>query len=133
VDRVFLDAKVLFSAAYRDQSALLQLWTISDAVLVTSQYAIEEVRRNLIQIEQQSRLVQLTDGLESVPDEDIVGVEIADVDLPAKDWPILWAAIAAKATHLLTGDVRHFGPYFGQHIAGVMVMRPAAYLRAKIA
>lgn len=45
---------------------------------------------NLIQIEQQSRLVQLTGGLETVLDEDIVGVEIADVDLPAKDWPILW-------------------------------------------
>jgi hypothetical protein len=110
----------------------LQLWTIADVALVTSQYAIEEARRNLIQIEQQSRLVQLTGGLETVPDEEIVGVEIADVDLPAKDWPILWAAIAAKATHLLTGDVRHFGPYFGQHIAGVMIMRPAAYLRAKI-
>jgi predicted nucleic acid-binding protein len=131
VDRVFLDANVLFSAAYRDHSALVRLWDMPDAAPVTSQYAIEEARRNLDQVDQHSRLAKLTGRLEIIPDEDVMGEEIVGVDLPAKDWPILWAAIVAKATHLLTGDVRHFGPYFGRPIAGVRIMQPADYFREK--
>ena len=53
----------------------------------------------------------------------------ATIALPDKDRPILLAAITARATHLLTGDVQHFGPYFGQQIDGVMILPPAAYLR----
>jgi hypothetical protein len=49
--------------------------------------------------------------------------------LPAKDVPILLAAIEARATHLLTGDIRHFGAYFGKKIEGIVVTRPGAYLR----
>jgi uncharacterized protein len=45
-----------------------------------------------------------------------------------KDAPILLAAIAARATHLITGDVRHFGPYFGKQIEGILVLSPADYL-----
>jgi predicted nucleic acid-binding protein len=131
VDRVFLDANVLFSAAYRDHSALARLWALPDTALVTSQYAVEEARRNLEIPEQRSRLAQLIGDMQIVPDEDVVGLEIVGVDLPVKDWPILWAAIVVQATHLLTGDLRHFGQYFGQSICGVNVMRPADYLREK--
>ncbi|MEW6487686.1 MAG: hypothetical protein AB1578_07205 [Thermodesulfobacteriota bacterium] len=35
------------------------------------------------------------------------------MELPLKAQVILAAAIAAKATHLLTGDRRHFGPLYG--------------------
>jgi hypothetical protein len=45
--------------------------------------------------------------------------------LPAKDRPILSAAIAAGATHLLTGDRRRFGPLHGRCVAGVLILRPA--------
>ena len=51
------------------------------------------------------------------------------VDVPAKDRPILQAAIAAKATHLITGDVTHFGEYFGRQIGGVLILAPGDYLR----
>ncbi|MEX2139704.1 MAG: hypothetical protein WD894_10610 [Pirellulales bacterium] len=51
-----------------------------------------------------------------------MGEAVADAELPAKYWPILMAAIAAHATHLLTGDVRHFISYFGRIIAGVRIM-----------
>jgi hypothetical protein len=54
-----------------------------------------------------------------------------DIQLPDKDAPIQFAAIAAKATHLLTGDLRHFGGYFGQKLGGVLVMPPGDYLRQK--
>jgi hypothetical protein len=49
------------------------------------------------------------------------------VRLPEKDQPILLAAIDGGATHLLTGDWTHFGPYFRQAVAGVMILPPAEY------
>ncbi|HSF33604.1 MAG TPA: hypothetical protein VLK82_24445 [Candidatus Tectomicrobia bacterium] len=50
--------------------------------------------------------------------------------LAEKDRPILAMAVAARATHLLTGDMRHFGRYYSQIVAGVLILPPAAYLRA---
>lgn len=47
VDRVFLDANVLFSAAYRPDSRLRALWESSDVELVSSEYAVDEARRNI--------------------------------------------------------------------------------------
>jgi predicted nucleic acid-binding protein len=131
VDRVFLDANVLFSAAYRPNAGLARLWTISHSTLIASSYAIEEARRNLDQPEQKSRLDELTRQLEIIDDKDVVGELVLDIELPAKDWPILWAAISAHATHLLTGDLQHFGPYMDQTIAGVRVMLPADYMGGK--
>jgi hypothetical protein len=49
--------------------------------------------------------------------------------LPEKDVPILLAALEAKMDYLLTGDIRHFGPYFGKKIAGVTVVFPGQYLK----
>jgi len=34
------------------------------------------------------------------------------VDIPEKDVPIVRAALAAEASHLITGDRRDFGRYF---------------------
>ena len=48
-----------------------------------------------------------------------------------KNVPILLAAIAAKCTHLLTGDRKHFGPHFGRSIEGVRVMMVRDYLIAR--
>jgi uncharacterized protein len=48
--------------------------------------------------------------------------------LPEKDQLILLAAIGAGATHLLTGDFRHFGPYYGERIQGVHILPPGDYL-----
>ena len=50
------------------------------------------------------------------------------ISLPEKDAPILLAAIAADATHLLTGEVRHFGPHFGKKIEGTTIVPPGNYL-----
>jgi len=52
----------------------------------------------------------------------------ANVLFSAKDVPILLAAIEARATHLITGDMRHFGPHFGKRIEGILVLSPADYL-----
>jgi hypothetical protein len=47
MDRLFLDANVLFAAAWRPKAALARLWELGDAELLSSDYAIEEARRNL--------------------------------------------------------------------------------------
>jgi len=52
--------------------------------------------------------------------------------LPQKDVPILLAAIETEATHLLTGDLRHFGPYLGKKIEGIKIVLPGEYLRTRI-
>jgi hypothetical protein len=49
--------------------------------------------------------------------------------LPENDRPILWAAINVRATHLLTGDFKAFGRFYGQTIEGVAIMPPGAYLK----
>ena len=55
----------------------------------------------------------------------------AGVTLREKDVPILCAAIEAKASHLLTLDLRDFGPYLGKSVGGVLVQHPRDYLPAK--
>jgi hypothetical protein len=47
--RLFLDANVLFSAAYLPDTALLRLWNLKGTILGTSRYALEEARANLEQ------------------------------------------------------------------------------------
>src|SRR5215813_13907560 len=129
MDRLFLDANVLFSAAYRSKAGLLQLWKLKDVVLCTSHYAAEGARLNLSDHVQRHRLAKL-----------LLAVQFCDawerelprgISLPEKDAPILLAAIEVRATHLLTGDVRHFGPYFGKTIEGVLIMLPGEYLRRR--
>lgn len=126
MDRLFLDANVLFSAAYREDSGLLRLWEIVDADLVTSAYAFEEARRNLDTESQRGRLQKLVRTLDIVPES---AVDLPDgVALSDKDVPILRAAIAAQASHLITGDRKDFGRYFGQKLRALRVMTPREYL-----
>lgn len=90
--------------------------------LCSSRYAWEEARINLADDDQPSRLTKLSGSLhlfEAGPTSLPSGIF-----LPEKDVPILFAAIEARATHLLTGDVRLFHAYFGKKIQGIAVMRP---------
>jgi uncharacterized protein len=127
MDRVFLDANVLFSAAYRPDSGLARLWDIKNTRLITSVYAQQEALSNLETEAQQERLKKLLETVEIIEHtaEDHLPPEI---NLPEKDRPILQAAIAARATHLLTGDIRHFGALLGKTVERVKVLLPAAYL-----
>jgi uncharacterized protein len=56
LDRLFLDANVLFSAAYGPSAGVVPLWRVKGASLVTSSFAIQEARRNLRDPEQKARL-----------------------------------------------------------------------------
>jgi predicted nucleic acid-binding protein len=129
MDRVFLDANVLFSAAYKPHSRLLDLWKLKDASLWSSRYALEEAKMNLSTEDQQRRLTKLAESLtfREAGEQNIP----PGIRLPEKDVPILQAAIEARASYLLTGDIRHFGPYLGRRVDGVEILTPAQYLKRK--
>lgn len=131
MDRVFLDANVLFSAAWMGHSGLSRLWRLKGVVLVTSLYALEEARRNLEEIARIERLEALAKGLE-VFNDDVSDVAIpSGVILPSDDTPIMQAAIASKSSHLLSGDLKAFGRYYGRTIASVLIQKPSSYLSGK--
>lgn len=129
MDRLFLDANVLFSAAYRDDAGVQRLWSVPNSELVTSDYAIEAARRNLANPDQSERLDGLLKSVEIVPAGILDPSLRGDVQLRDKDWPILGGAVASGATHLITGDVRDFGVYFGQAVLGVLILPPSQYLQ----
>jgi len=109
---------------------LLRLWKLKDVKLLTSSYAAGEARINLETLARQQRLESLLQSVRLVAEPGDLALP-AGVSLPPKDRPILLAAIAAEATHLLTGDRRDFGRYFGRSPGGVRVMRPGDYLRER--
>ncbi len=125
MDRVFLDANVLFAAAWRPEGALLRLWDLDDAELLSSSYAVDEARRNMETPKQRGRLSRLLRQVRRV--EPAHFMLPRGIRLPEKDLPILLAAIDGGATHLLTGDWEHFGLYFRQEIGGVLILPPAEY------
>jgi hypothetical protein len=51
-----------------------------------------------------------------------------EIHLPEKDVPIFLAAAEAQASHLITGDLKHFGPYLGKNIGGIVILAPGDYL-----
>jgi len=131
VDRLFLDANVLFSAAYREGAGVARLWQLPDVAPVTSDYAIEEAQRNLPEPDQRDRLEALLTTVGRLPTTSLDPSARHGITLCEKDWPILAGAVAGSATHLVTGDVRDFGRYFGQMLFGVMVLTSADYLRSR--
>jgi hypothetical protein len=60
MDRLCLDANVLFSTANRPDARLLRLGKLKRVVRCSSRYAIEEARINLPHQEQQAQLVTLS-------------------------------------------------------------------------
>ena len=132
MDLVFLDSNVLFSGAYRSDAGLRRLWRLPTARLVTSAYAAEEARRNLSNFGQRRELEELLGSVEVV-------LTAAPTDRPLfstlewtdKDRPVLLAAIGVGAMHLLTGDFRHFGAFYGRRIEGILVLPPREYLASR--
>lgn len=127
MDRLFLDPSVLFSAAYRPDSGLRRLWERAGTELVTSGYALEEARHNLGEEEARKRLMEMARPLEVVV-EPAPGPVPEGVEVPDAARPLLRAALHAAATHLVTGDVFRFGPYFGMTIQGMEMVRPGSLL-----
>lgn len=132
MERVFLDANVLYSAAYMELAGLARLWSLDDVQLLSSAYAIEEARRNLA-MDQPEAVPRLTRLLESVSTVNAPqGLKLPDtIRLEPKDQPILLAAIHGRADYLLTGDAKDFEHLYGKRIEGVLVLRPAQYFERR--
>jgi uncharacterized protein len=132
LDRIFLDANVLSSAAYLELSGLARLWTLGDVQLLSSAYALEETRRNLAihRPEALPCLERLTAAISLVDAPQSLKLQ-ANIRLDPRDQPFLLAAIHGKADYLLTGDARHFAHLYGKRIKGVLVLRPAQYFERR--
>ena len=127
--RVFVDANVLFSAAWsptgRIAAALANPLAL-DAEWWTSDYAILETQTNLLR----KRPAALSDLRQVLTHFNVIpwsaGEPCPVPELRDKDRPILAAAISCQARILVTGDRRDFGPYFHQAklTGGVCIVSP---------
>jgi predicted nucleic acid-binding protein len=128
--RVFLDANVLFSAAYREAGSVRAFFALAKAgvcELASSGYAMEEARRNVL-AKCPGRTGELEMLLKQVspcrePSPATVAWAVAQ-RLPPKDAPILAAAVESHCHILVTGDRTHFGALFGKRLRGTVVMLP---------
>ena len=121
--KIFLDANILYSAA-RAGGLMERFVTdlMRKAECCTNLYAIDEARRNL-EINDRRRVENLTWLTDKLTCETSLA-EMPSVDLREKDRPIICGAIAAGCSHLLTGDRRDFGSFFGKLIEGVKIVSP---------
>jgi len=124
---LFLDANILISAAWKEDSEIAQIWRMEGVRLVTSNFVMSEVQRNLHQVAQIERLRTLMRQVRILTFEKLPDIGEA-VELPEKDRPVLAGAIQAEAGHLVTGDKRHFGPLYGKIVSGVRVTAPSELL-----
>jgi len=135
---IFLDANILFTAAHNPtgKAALIlelggQISNLSPGSwqILTSTLAVEEARRNL-GIKFPDSLARLESILNEAKVVSSVSGTACPIDLPEKDRPIFLTAVKCGATHLLTGDIRHFGPYLNapSRTAGVAIMTVAEFL-----
>jgi predicted nucleic acid-binding protein len=129
---LFLDANVLFTAAHNPSgkaALVLELGTLGHWRMVTSTLAVEEASRNLTSKfpSAVSRLEILLRDMTVLPS---VSGRDCPIDLPGKDRPIFLTALRCGATHLLTGDMRHFGPFMNDasQTAGIRITTVAAFL-----
>jgi len=129
--RVFLDANVLFTAAYSPNGKarfLIDNAGTIGAQLITSDYAWNESERNLIKkknsalaelekIKQQIQIVSTIQG--SCP-----------IELKEKDVPIYMTSTGHSCTHLLTGDIKDFGKYMNspESTQGMIIQTVSEFL-----
>ena len=114
--RIFLDANILFTASHNPEGKaafVIELGNAGHFQMFTSDYACEEALRNLSTRypECLTRFERLTDMLKIVRARPTAAVPEG---LAEKDTAIFQAAAACRATHLLTGDLRHFGPFMNR-------------------
>lgn len=126
--RLFLDANILFSAAYREVNPALLLFELAAkgrCCLLTSRFAWDEARRNIALkcSERLPALDVLNDRLDFAPVPDAKAIaEAVGEGLPDKDAPILASARAANVDILITGDRAHSGHLYGTVIGRLRVL-----------
>jgi len=132
--RIFLDANVLFSAAKSDGAVrqLIDLLVKAGHELCVDGYVIEEARRNLAAkspdaVAVLAELLARMSVASAQPGDTALE---ASLPLPAKDRPVLAAAIRQRCEALVTGDRTHFGPLYGRTLHGVAIHSPRSLAEA---
>ena len=123
--RVFLDANILFTAAYNPDGMarlLFELRRLEFLALLSSRQAVEEARINL-DVKKPAALGELAALLKSLDLFDSPPVVPVTLKIPEDDLRIFASAVAGGATHLLTGDKKDFGRYFDRpaQTAGIRI------------
>jgi predicted nucleic acid-binding protein len=133
--KLFLDANVLFTAAYSEQGisrALFHLAAARKCALITSPFSFEEAKKNLElkAPDKGGALVSLKRYLSIVPEAapDKIAWAVL-LPLSLKDAPIMAVAVQCGADVLVTGDRRDFGHLFGMTLKGVQVLAPVEALK----
>ena len=132
--RVFLDANVIFTATHnpRGKAAfVIELGAAGHFLLFTSDAALREAERNLtIKYPGSLPLLAALTGRIALSTADL-SAPFPD-GLPARDAIIFQAAMSCHATHFLTGDLRHFGPFMNRPDAtySIIVQTVAEFLAA---
>jgi predicted nucleic acid-binding protein len=124
--RLFLDANILISAAWKDGSKVARIWSIPGIELVTSNHVLNECRRNLPREEHRLRLAKLLLDVRILEFSTIPVLENPPL-LHEKDQHVLAAAVLSRADFLVTGDRAHFGQWFGTSVTGIRVEPPARF------
>lgn len=130
--RLFLDANVLFTAAHNPDgkaALVIDLARRGHWEAMTSAFALEEARRNL-ERKYPDRLEDLDRLLDALSVVAASGRGPCPLALPEKDQPIFAAALKSGATHLLTGDMRHFGRFMDDpgRTEGIVIQPVAGFL-----
>src|SRR5437867_5374793 len=135
--RAFLDANVLFSPAKSDGAVrrLLDLLIEPGHECWADGFVAEEARRNLAAKFPDglpvldALLSRLRTGPIHTPDSALED----GLPLPAKDRPVLAAAIRHGCEALVTGDRAHFGRLYGKAIHGVTIHSPRSIAETLLA
>jgi predicted nucleic acid-binding protein len=124
--RLFLDANVLVSAAWKEGSKVGRIWRIPNVELITSNYVVVECQRNLPLGEQQDRLTRFLQSVRVLEFQAAPQLENSP-PLPAKDQHVFAAAVLSRAHYLVTGDRKHFGAWYGTTVLGLRVEPPGRF------
>jgi predicted nucleic acid-binding protein len=134
--RLFLDSDVLFTAAHNPSgkaALIIDLGVQGNWEIVSCSYASEEARRNIS--------IKFPDYLKRFEALMLTVIKVPSRSgrncpalLPEKDRPILEAAMYCKATHLLTGDIKDFGPFTNNPnlTGGVVIQTVSEFLEGFI-
>lgn len=130
--RLFLDANVLFTAAHNPAgkaALVIELGGKGYWEVLTSTFAVEEARRN-IALKFPDCLPRLEKFLADVAVFASRLCGSCSLSLSPQDRMIFLSALKCKATHLLTGDIKHFGPFMNNPnlTLGIIIQTVAEFL-----
>lgn len=132
--KVFLDANILFSSSLDGSILHGFISGIKTKVsFYSNEHALIEAQRNLkIKFPNRMNILhQFIKQIEFVNSKSFSVIKMSEIQelVRDKDVPILLGAYSASCSHLLTGDKRDFGKYFGKKILGIKIVSPELLAR----